>query len=118
MVFISGYSNDLYNRILSREKGWQSKTIEATTRDSSGRSHLRTEIVWMNRYFCKAKMDMKVPIRLFAKEIDENKLNPIRPRKREEKKRRSKKPKTLLRIASVVHRIPTQLKSGQRTPRR
>jgi DNA adenine methylase len=86
MVFISGYSNELYNQLLSRKKGWRSRTIETTTRDSSGRTHLRTEVIWMNKHFCKAKAEAKVPIRLFAKEIDDNKINPLRPRKNEKNK--------------------------------
>ncbi len=87
MVFVSGYSNKLYKQILSRKKGWRSKTIETTTRDSSGRTHLRTEVIWMNKQFCRAKRDAKVPIRLFANEIENNKINPLRPRKQEKKSR-------------------------------
>lgn len=86
MVFISGYANDLYSRLLSKKKGWRTKTIETTTRDSSGRTHLRTEIVWMNKHYCNAKEEKKVPIKLSPKELEEKKINPVRLRKRKKAK--------------------------------
>ena len=90
MVFISGYANDLYSRLLTKKKGWRTKTIEATTRDSSGRTHLRTEIVWMNKHYWKAKKQKRVPITLSPKEREENKINPVRVRKKKKVNRKSK----------------------------
>ncbi len=97
MVFISGYANDLYSRLLSKKKGWRTKTIEATTRDASGRSHLRTEIVWMNKHYWNAKKGQKVPIKLSPKEVEEKKINPVRIRKMKKIKGRSKRSKTVKR---------------------
>lgn len=78
MIFISGYENDLYNKILSSKMGWSKKTIETTTKDSTGGSHNRTEVVWMNRYYQVALQTGKVPINLTEKEIKQGKVNPIR----------------------------------------
>jgi DNA adenine methylase len=80
MVFISGYSNELYSQFLTREKGWQLRTIEATTRDSSGQDHKRTEVVWMNKYFRNAQQTNEIPISLTKKESKQKKVNPSRAR--------------------------------------
>ena len=78
MVFISGYENELYNRMLTEKKGWTRKSIETTTKDSTGQSHLRTEVIWMNKFFQKAIESNTVPVTLTPKEIKEKKLNPER----------------------------------------
>lgn len=78
MIFISGYANDLYDGILTRKKGWTRKSIETTTRDSSGQTHKRTEVVWMNKYFQQARKTNQVPITLTKKEMKQKKLNPLR----------------------------------------
>ncbi|MDX2249167.1 MAG: DNA adenine methylase [Bacteroidia bacterium] len=78
MIFISGYENDLYNSILSEKRGWGKKTIETITKDSKGKSHNRTEVVWMNTYFQKAVAAGKVPIDLTEKEKKQGKVNPVR----------------------------------------
>lgn len=78
MVFISGYENNLYNEMLSEKKGWGKKIIKTITKDSTGQSHKRTEIVWMNKYFQDALRLKKVPITLTKKEIKLNKINPKR----------------------------------------
>ena len=78
MVFISGYENALYRKNLTRKKGWTRKTIETTTRDSSGQIHKRKEVVWMNKYYQKAKKINRVPIKLTEKELKQKKLNPVR----------------------------------------
>ena len=78
MIFISGYKNELYSQMLTKNKGWRKKTIKTSTRDSKGKIHKRTEVVWMNKYFTKAQKTNRVPIRLTAKEKKSNKLNPIR----------------------------------------
>ena len=80
MILISGYENDLYNTVLTRKNGWAVRRIETHTRDTTGKDLARTEVLWMNAQFVKAKKANKVPIQLRAKERKENKLNP--PRKR------------------------------------
>jgi DNA adenine methylase len=80
MIFISGYANDLYKGLLTRQNGWSQRTIEATTRDSAGQIHKRTEVVWMNEHFRLAQMAKEVPIVLTKKESKQKKLNPSRSR--------------------------------------
>jgi DNA adenine methylase len=78
MIFISGYANDLYEGLLTQKAGWRRKTIEATTRDSSGHIHKRTEVVWMNKHFQRAQISNEIPIVLTEKEAKHKKLNPSR----------------------------------------
>lgn len=78
MIFISGYQNTLYRKMLTTKKGWHTKTIKATTRDSSGKTHERTEVVWMNKHFLKAQKSGKIPVRLSKRETKLNKVNPTR----------------------------------------
>ena len=80
MILISGYPNPLYDRYLLRKDGWRKMKIETHTRDTAGKDYARTEVLWRNRHFCKAKSSGKVPIRLSRKEKSNNKVNP--PRKR------------------------------------
>jgi DNA adenine methylase len=80
MIFISGYANDLYEKSLTKKRGWSRKTIKTTTRDSSGKSHKRTEVVWMNKHFQKAQTTNKIAITLTKKELKQKKLNPSRTR--------------------------------------
>ena len=79
MIFISGYASDLYDSMLTQELGWQKKIIETTTKDSSGKSHQRIEILWTNKYFESALKTGEVPITLTEKEQKQGKLNPLRP---------------------------------------
>lgn len=78
MIFISGYENDLYKSLLSPKKGWQNKTIETTTKDSTGNSHARTEVVWMNNHFTEAARSKQLPLKLTIKEKKLKKVNPER----------------------------------------
>ena len=78
MIFISGYDNKLYKTMLSKEYGWEKKSIKTTTKDPSGNSHNRTEIVWMNSHFVKAATLKQLPLRLTVKEKKEKKVNPRR----------------------------------------
>lgn len=78
MVFISGYENDLYNEILNSDRGWNKKTIPATTKGSNGKSYVRKEVVWMNANYIKAVETNEVPIKLTEKEKKNNKVNPKR----------------------------------------
>ena len=80
MILISGYENNLYDNLLTPDNGWTKKKIETHTRDTTGTNFPRTEVLWMNAQFVKAKKTNRVPIRLKAKEKKENKINP--PRKR------------------------------------
>ena len=78
MVFISGYENQLYNSILRKENGWQKKSIETTTKNSTGKAHKRIEVVWMNKHYINALETGKVPIELTEKEKSQRKINPER----------------------------------------
>lgn len=78
MIFISGYENDLYNSMLTSEKGWKKKKIKTITKDATGQSHKRIEVVWMNKYFLHAMKNKKINIRLTKDEIKQNKINPER----------------------------------------
>jgi len=80
MLLISGYQNGLYNKLLTPEKGWTKSSIKTHTRDTTGKDYVRTEILWMNAPFQKAKKDGKVPIRLKKEEKKHNKVNPVRKR--------------------------------------
>lgn len=80
MLLISGYKNKLYDSILTRERGWSPMKIETFTRDTTGKDYERTEILWRNAHFMRAKRLGKVPIRLSKIEAAQNKVNP--PRKR------------------------------------
>ncbi|MGQ0829978.1 MAG: DNA adenine methylase [Bacteroidota bacterium] len=78
MIFISGYENKLYDTILTAKRGWQKKTIKTTTKDSTGQSHNRTEVLWMNKYFNKSLEQSKIPLKLTDKEKQQGKVNPER----------------------------------------
>jgi len=78
MILISGYDSELYNTILSTDKGWTRKEIETNTRDTSGRDYPRTEVLWENKFFTKASRTGRIPIRLSGKEKSLNKINPPR----------------------------------------
>jgi DNA adenine methylase len=78
MIFVSGYENNLYNSMLSEKKGWQKGTIDTFTKDTTGKIHDRTEVVWMNSYFQEALRLNEVPIVLSEKERKQGKVNPLR----------------------------------------
>ncbi len=80
MLLISGYENDLYDEFLTQREGWKKWIIETNTRDTSGKDYARSEVLWMNKQFQKAKIHGKVPILLRKKERQENKINPPRTR--------------------------------------
>ena len=80
MILLSSYENSLYKKILTPKNGWKKKTIETHTRDTTGRDFARTEVLWMNNLFVRAKKNMRVPIRLKKSEKASKKINP--PRKR------------------------------------
>lgn len=78
MILISGYECSLYTELLKAKEGWVQSAIEATTRDTTGNTFGRTEMLWMNKAFVAAKKTAQVPITLSDDELRENKINPIR----------------------------------------
>jgi DNA adenine methylase len=78
MIFISCYDNDLYKSMLTAKRGWKKKSIKTITKDPSGNSHERTEVVWMNKYFLHAVKTKELPVTLSKKEEKDKKVNPIR----------------------------------------
>ena len=78
MIFISGYDNELYNRLLTKQNGWQNKSIKTITKDSRGQHYDRVEKVWMNKCYLKALELDVVPIKLTDKEVQYGKINPER----------------------------------------
>lgn len=80
MLLISGYETELYNRILSEERGWTREVVRTQTRDTSGRDYERTEVLWMNSVFRQAKELGRVLIELTESERAERKVNPPRSR--------------------------------------
>ncbi len=78
MLLISGYQNDLYDEVLTAEKGWTKAAIETNTRDTAGKDHARSEVFWMNGPYVRAQQSGRVPIRLSAEERRQNKVNPSR----------------------------------------
>ena len=80
MILISGYENDLYDELLTPEEGWAVEYLQTQTRNTSGKTLARTEVLWMNDIFVRAKVENEVPIQLTDMEIHENKVNPPRTR--------------------------------------
>jgi DNA adenine methylase len=78
MLIVSGYKNKLYSKYLSKMNGWAECTILTTTRGTNGADGSRTEVLWVNEAFAKAKKSGLVPIRLSKTEARLNKLNPTR----------------------------------------
>jgi len=78
MLLISGYDNPLYRKLLKPSEGWKMWRIKTHTRDTSGKDYDRTEVLWMNRAFIKARQQKKVPIHLTKAERTNNKVNPAR----------------------------------------
>ena len=78
MILLSGYDNELYRKMLISEDGWSKLHIDTHTRDTRGKDYSKTEVLWMNRSFGKARRAGRVPIRLSKKEREENKINPAR----------------------------------------
>jgi len=78
MIMISGYDNELYNSSLTEELGWTKIEIPTSTRDTSGKDYLRTEVIWINQACHSAQITNRVPIELSKKETQQNKVNPPR----------------------------------------
>lgn len=82
MLLISAYENELYDRLLTSKDGWKKWHVLTHTRDTTGKDYDRTEVLWMNAAFVKARAQSRVPIRLSKAERVENKVNPSRPKRR------------------------------------
>ncbi len=80
MLLVSGYENELYAEILTATRGWERVDIDTTTRDTTGRDYPRTEVLWMNSVFTKARKGKRLPLRLTRREVREGKVNPPRSR--------------------------------------
>jgi DNA adenine methylase len=78
MLLISAYETPLYDKMLRRSDGWKKMKIATHTRDTTGKDYDRTEVLWMNGAFVRARAIGRVPIRLTKKERAENKVNPPR----------------------------------------
>ena len=78
MLLISGYDNELYDRLLTPAEGWRQWRIETHTRDTTGKDYDRTEVLWMNSAFVRARVANEVPVILTKKEKAQNKVNPAR----------------------------------------
>ena len=80
MLLISAYQTEAYENLLRPEDGWEKRLIETQTRDTTGASYARTEVLWMNTQFVTARRTGKVPVRLSDFERRNKKLNPQRKR--------------------------------------
>jgi DNA adenine methylase len=78
MILLSGYDTPLYRKMLLAKDGWKRKLIKTHTRDTTGKDHVRTEVLWLNRHFVNAATTGKLPIQLTKKELQQNKINPVR----------------------------------------
>ena len=114
MILISGYRNKLYDSILTAKNGWSQVTIDTHTRDTTGKDYSRTEVIWRNAQFMRARQENKVPLRLTKDEIKENKINPPRGKPIE---RKAIKPKAIERKAigrKAIGRKAIKLKAIKR----
>lgn len=78
MVFISGYDSPLYDRLLTKERGWLKTKFRAITKGNNGKCFPRREFIWFNAAYLKAKRTGQVPVQLTSKERRNRKLNPQR----------------------------------------
>lgn len=78
MIFISGYTHELYNLQLNKNNGWTKKTLNTSIKNSKGMQFNRTEVIWMNKWYNQALETNRIPIELTEKEIKYNKINPER----------------------------------------
>ena len=78
MLLISAYETEVYEKLLRPEDGWEKRLIETQTRDTTGSSFVRTEVLWMNARFLTAQRTGKVPVRLSKRERYDKKINPRR----------------------------------------
>lgn len=79
MIFISGYQNELYDKVLTSTRGWSKEIIKATTKGNNGKSFERAEVLWFNKAFMNGQQSQRVPLRLTETENKNRKINPSRP---------------------------------------
>ena len=78
MVFISGYQSPLYDRLLTKERGWVKRKFPAITKGNNGKCFRRIEVVWFNRAYVEATRTGRIPICLSNQERKTRKINPVR----------------------------------------
>lgn len=78
MAFISGYENELYDEVLTSQRGWIREIIKTTTKGNNGKSFERTEVVWFNKPFMRAQSTASISLRLTKMEVRNRKINPER----------------------------------------
>ena len=66
MLLVSGYANDLYDSVLTRDAGWERVTIKTHTRGTTGKDYARTEVLWKNFQYVKAEQNRKAPHRTLS----------------------------------------------------
>lgn len=86
MVLISGYASPLYARMLSKNRGWTSLSIEVKTRGTDGKDVSKTEMLWMNKPFVVARKTNKLPVALSKTEREQLKVNPVRKLRKKRRK--------------------------------
>lgn len=78
MILISGYRNELYDDMLTVDRGWSKLSINAFTKGVNGKTFTRTEVLWKNKRCEKALRTNRISIRLSDHEKKYNKVNPPR----------------------------------------
>ena len=78
MTLISGYENELYDSLLSPQRGWKKEVVQATTKGNNGKSFERLEVLWFNEPFQRVLARKKVLLRLNKHESNNGKVNPER----------------------------------------
>lgn len=78
MIILSGYTNTLNSKYLNPKSGWTETSLATKTRGTDGIDTNRTEVLWFNNAFKKAKDVGRVPVKLTVKESTDGKINPQR----------------------------------------
>jgi hypothetical protein len=78
MTLISGYDNELYTSLLTKQRGWTKTIIKTYTRAAKGKRLDRNEVLWKNDVFQIAEKSKKLPLVLTAGEVSLSKINPSR----------------------------------------
>jgi hypothetical protein len=64
----SGYQNDLYDMLLSGERGWAKESLKATTKGNNGKCFERHEVLWFNSAYSETLRSGRLPLRLSKRE--------------------------------------------------
>ena len=81
MILVSGYKNDIYDKLLSPSLGWKKVVINTHTTATCGKRFSRDEVIWINAIASKTLDTKRIPIRLSKKERIAKKINPLRGEK-------------------------------------